>query len=126
MAKLLVIDDDEAVRVLLRTILEAVGHEILVADGGDEGMRLLESTSVDLVITDILMPEKDGLAVIRELADSHPGVKIIGLSGGGMILSAKTSLQAAEKMGVSQTLSKPFTSQQVLDVIDAALATPPS
>ncbi|MEO5378414.1 MAG: response regulator [Magnetococcus sp. DMHC-6] len=83
---------------------------------------MFQTHSVDLVITDILMPDKDGLAVIRELRGINPQVKIIGLSGGGMILSAQTSLNVARKLGVVRTMSKPFAVDRLLAMVTEVIA----
>jgi CheY-like chemotaxis protein len=83
MARILLIDDDEPVRTTLRLTLEHFGHTVIEARDGTEGLALFQHANADLVITDIVMPEKDGLEVLRELRRMHPSVKIIAISGPG-------------------------------------------
>ncbi|MBF0613253.1 MAG: response regulator [Magnetococcales bacterium] len=122
MTKILVIDDDGAIRQLLKLILENEGFQVFEAEDGVEGLRVLENEVVDLVITDVLMPEKDGLAVIKELQKTHPTMRVIALSGGGMTLSAETSLFVARRMGAFESLAKPFTKDEVLHLVNKVLA----
>ncbi|MEO5349102.1 MAG: response regulator [Magnetococcus sp. YQC-3] len=121
MTTILVIDDDPTSCHLVRAILEAEGYTLLCAGGGDEGLRLFRQHHVDVVITDILMPGTDGLAVIRELLTTTPEIKIIALSGGGMILTAETSLHVARKMGAFTSLSKPFARAELLAAVRRVL-----
>ena len=83
MARILIIDDDEQVRRYLRKILEAQGHEVVAASDGKLGIELCREEPTDLIITDIFMPEKEGLETIGELRRDYPDVKIIAISGGG-------------------------------------------
>lgn len=115
--QVLVIDDDRLIRVLLRNILENVGLQVLDASGGRLGLRLLRAAPCDLVITDLLMPDVDGVGVIRELRKEFPHVKIIALSGGGMTMSAATALEVAHKSGSVRSLVKPVFRKQLLDTI---------
>ena len=122
MIKILVIDDDPTIRYLVKTILEDVGYHVLHASGGDEGLHLLHTHSpIDMVITDILMPGTDGLAVIREVMTVSPSTKMIALSGGGMILTAETSLHIARKMGAFESLAKPFVRKDLLELVKRVL-----
>ena len=121
MTCVLVIDDDPASCYLVKTILEGAAYRVLLASGGDEGLRLFRDHTVDVVITDILMPGTDGLAVIRELLHMAPNIKIIALSGGGMILTAETSLQVARKMGAFESLAKPFVRTELLAMVKRVL-----
>ena len=81
MPRILVIDDDEPIRIALRKMLESEGHEVVEASDGARGLRLFDEQPADLVIADILMPEKEGFEVIRELLVKKPDVKIIAMSG---------------------------------------------
>lgn len=83
MTRILVIDDEPQVRAMLRQMLEREGYEVVEAEEGEEGMRRYREQPVDLVITDILMPQKEGIETIRALRRTNPGVKIIAISGGG-------------------------------------------
>lgn len=119
--RILIIDDDKAILILVRSILEPKGYEVMIAEEGEEGLMVFAEYPADLVITDILMPGMDGISFIRELRKLHPEVKIIALSGGGMTLSARTSLSVAEKMGVYGKMAKPFTPQQLLAAVKEVL-----
>ncbi|MBF0401608.1 MAG: response regulator [Magnetococcales bacterium] len=121
MTNILVIDDDSTIRFLLKAILEQAGYHVLCASGGDEGLQLFRAHTIELVITDILMPGTDGLAVIRELLASDPETKIIALSGGGMVLTAEISLHVARRMGAFESLAKPFTRDELLAMVHRIL-----
>src|SRR5258705_3245907 len=83
MALILVVDDEDRIRRLLRSALEIEGHDVLEAREGDEALRLQRTTPAELVITDIVMPDKDGFEVISALRQEAPNLKIIAMSGGG-------------------------------------------
>ena len=102
----MVIDDEEAVRELLRDVLAQEGHEVVVAPDGRSGSALYRERPCDLVITDIFMPEQEGLETIRELRREFPGVKIIAISGAAG--QGFDALYAARKLGARRTLTKPF------------------
>lgn len=125
MTNILIIDDDPSSRYLLKVILEQEGYTVFYAGGGDEGLRIFQANPIDLVITDILMPGTDGLAVIRTLINTVPETKIIALSGGGMILTAETSLHIARKMGAFESLAKPFVRTELLAMVQRILHTTP-
>jgi len=125
MARILVVDDDDQVREMLRTMLERDGHEVLDAVNGIEAIALYRMTHSDLVITNILMPEKEGLETIRELCAEFPGVKIIAMSGGGQH-GTSSYLEAARAFGAVETLPKPITRAQLRKAVDAALHQTPS
>ncbi|MBF0428720.1 MAG: response regulator [Magnetococcales bacterium] len=115
--QVLVIDDDRLIRVLLRSILENEGLQVLDASGGRLGLKILRAAPCDLVITDLLMPDLDGVGVIREVRKEFPDVKIIALSGGGMTITAGTALDVAQKSGALRSLVKPVMRQQLLMAI---------
>ncbi|MBF0097258.1 MAG: response regulator [Magnetococcales bacterium] len=124
MNHILVIDDDPATRYLIKSILEDAGYAVLLAPGGEEGLTMFRHHQIPLVITDILMPGTDGLAVIRELLAFAPQTRVIALSGGGMILTAEISLQIARKMGAFRTMAKPFTRKDLLQLVAEVLQIP--
>ena len=121
MARILIIDDDQDVRGLIRAFLEPDGHIISEAGNGEEGLRQHGQSPAEIIISDIFMPEKDGLQVIRTLAKS--GVRIIAISG-GMQFDNADFLNLARKLGAAQVLYKPFDQQQLRAAISAALAKP--
>jgi CheY-like chemotaxis protein len=122
MARILLIDDDDAVRTMLRLTLNEFGHQVTEARDGAEGLKLLRNAGTDLVITDILMPEKEGFEVMLELRATHPSLKIIAISGGGRMISAKDYLAVAKAFGASKTLAKPFSNEALLAAIGELLA----
>jgi len=120
MARILVIDDDVLVLDMLYESLTREGYDVLRASNGEEGMRLYREEPVDLIITDIVMPEKEGIETIIELRQDFPDVKIIAISGGGRI-GTKDYLQMAKIFGVQRTFTKPVARQQLLDANQALI-----
>jgi len=121
MARVLVIDDEVDVRRLLAAGLGADGHTVLEAADGDEGVAVLGRQAVDLVITDIVMPNKEGFETIIELRKTHPWLKIIAISGGG-IMSGTDTLRVARSLGAHATLHKPFRVGDLRRTVAACLA----
>jgi CheY-like chemotaxis protein len=117
MASILVIDDDAMVRSVLRTVLEAEGHAVIEAADGMEGVNLCRSHEVDLVITDILMPEADGSWTIRRLKRDFPGITVFAMSGGGQIAKSDTCLSVAQRVGASRVFEKPVPHDELLQAI---------
>jgi CheY-like chemotaxis protein len=116
MSCILVIDDDENVLTLMRRMLEPEGYDVLDAPDGRNGLRLCSCRHVDLVITDIIMPEMEGLEVIMGLRREMPDVKIIAVSGGGRIQPGDY-LELASALGADLTLTKPFTLNELRDAV---------
>ncbi len=120
MARILVIDDDQPILELLRRILEREGHDVFEATNGNEGIRIAFQEPLDLVITDIVMPEKEGLETIKELKYEFPDLRILAISGGGPF-NPDMFLEIAEKFGAMRSMTKPFTRQQLLDMVEELL-----
>jgi CheY-like chemotaxis protein len=120
-ARVLVIDDDELVREALRAVLESGGYEVLSAADGDEGIRVFEAEHTAIIITDIVMPNREGIETIGELRRIAPDAKIVAISGGGQ-RGSTDYLRAAELLGADRTLRKPFTSEEILAVTKELLA----
>jgi DNA-binding response OmpR family regulator len=116
MARILLIEDNDPVRDLLRENLELEGHTVIEARNGQEGLDLFRQAGVDLVITDILMPEKEGLAVLMELRNAHPPVNVIAISGGG-----RDYLGTGGLLGAAKVLLKPFPIAVLLAAINELL-----
>ena len=116
MARILVIDDDEQVLEMLYESLTREGYDVLRASNGEQGLRLYREEPVDLIITDLIMPEKEGIETIIELRQDFPDVKIIAISGGGRI-GTKDYLNMAKIFGVQRTFTKPVAREQLLDAI---------
>jgi DNA-binding response OmpR family regulator len=113
---ILVIDDDEAVRYAIRRVARDEGFTVALAANGDGGLALLESVSPALVITDLIMPEKEGLGTIRELRKRRPDLPVIAISGGGRLVG-RDFLDLARKLGAQETLAKPFEPEQLVDAM---------
>ena len=122
MARILVIDDEKLPRMALNRMLKAGGHEAVEAENGRQGLFTYEESPVDLVVTDILMPEMGGLETIRELRRRHPEVKIIAITGGGSP-DGRGALRAAKAFGAHAVLAKPFREQELLKLVEEALQT---
>jgi DNA-binding response OmpR family regulator len=108
MSHVLLIDDDEQFRAMLEQMLTQDGHRVTAAGDGEEGLRLALQTKPDLVITDMLMPRKDGVETIIALSRAGLTMPIIAMSGGRRSVTAEFNLNSAEMMGVKVTLPKPF------------------
>jgi len=120
MGRILIIEDDHHILIMIKRMLERYGFEIKLASNGVDGLELFKKITVDLVITDIIMPEKEGLETIREMKRMSPDLKIIAMSGGGK-LSADNYLETAKIFGASQVLQKPFTQKQLLSAVQKIL-----
>ena len=121
MAKILVVDDEPDIREILKVMLEGDGHAVTVAGDGHAATRLLDTERVDLILTDIFMPGKDGLETIMEIRRDHPAVKIIAMSGGGRT-GALGYLDDAVRLGAVGSIFKPFEEARVLRTVRDALA----
>jgi CheY-like chemotaxis protein len=121
MARILVIDDEELVRDMLRQTLERAGYDVLDAPEGEVGLRLFHAHRPDLIITDILMPGREGIETIRELRKHNPRAKILAISGGGRV-SKQDFLPIAQSFGAVKTLAKPFERHELLDAVETVLA----
>ncbi len=120
MAVVLVIEDDDHLRRLLRTVLERAGYTVEDAPNGAAGLKQFSARPADVVVTDIIMPEKEGLETIIELKRDHPEVKIIAISGGGARLDAQY-LPSAKALGADCTIEKPFEPREVIEAIGGLL-----
>ena len=119
MATILIIEDEEGVRVLLRTTLEAAGYEVMEAANGRQGLALYRHRPTDLIITDILMPELNGLDILLELTREFLHAKVIAISGVG---GEENVLDAAKLLGARRTFHKPFSMTKLLDAVRYELA----
>lgn len=124
MARILVIDDDSDVRTLMVYELRVAGHDVRGASDGAQGLTLQREAPADVVVTDIYMPEKEGIETIRDLKEEFPRVKIIAISGGGRDLGtfrAHDLRVVAGELGVIAVLQKPFETRELLRSIESAL-----
>lgn len=116
MAKILVIDDEPSILLMLKKMLEKAGHEVDLALNGREAMELFENNKPDLLITDIIMPEKEGLETILELRKKHRELKIIAISGGGRI-GPDGYLPSAKLLGANMVFQKPLIQKEFMQAV---------
>lgn len=121
--RILIIDDDALMRLALAKILLSSGYDVEQAGDGDEGLRLQRSQSFDLIITDLIMPDKEGIQIIRELRKEDSAIRIIAMSAGGRG-GATDYLKWARLMGAKQCLSKPIKREDLLGAVTSVLAAP--
>jgi CheY-like chemotaxis protein len=121
MARILIIEDNDADRESLEELLVLAQHNISSAPNGKVAMQILRERRVELVITDMLMPEMDGVETIVALRRDYPDIKIIAVSGGGVV-SSGNYLRLAKGLGAQFVLPKPFTASEILDAIQNLLA----
>jgi len=120
MQTILLIEDDSQTRKLLKRMLDSAGYNVLEAADGKEGVNLFKQEPADLVITDLVMPEQEGIETIRILKQVVSDVKIIAISGGGRI-GPENYLSMAERLGARQTLKKPIKREDLLEAVDKML-----
>ena len=107
MKRVLVIDDQESITRMLQALIKSVGHDVRVAGNGKEGLAICAQWNPDLILTDIFMPDQDGLEIIRALRKTAPHTRVIAMSGGGDIGDLDV-LRTARVMGAAAVLTKPF------------------
>jgi DNA-binding NtrC family response regulator len=116
MERILIIDDEQQIRSMLRLMLERDGYEVAEAPDGIEGIKAYRQKPADLIITDLIMPNKDGIGMIIELQKEFPDVKIIAMSGGGLN-KPEGYLKGAKKLGAACTLTKPIDREKMLRAV---------
>src|SRR5215831_11647328 len=107
MTRILLVDDDDVSRSAVQRMLERAGYTVRSTGQGSQAIGLYQAERADLVITDLIMPEKDGLEIIQELRQLDPQVRILAISGGGRV-EAEEYLSVARKFGAIEVLPKPF------------------
>lgn len=120
MAKILVVDDEELARVSLRDVLEGEGHEVIEAANGKQALAMFETGQPDLVVTDMIMPEKEGVETIVEIKRISPTTPILAISGSGRTKNMDF-LDLARQYGVQRTLPKPFSANELVEAVRALL-----
>jgi CheY-like chemotaxis protein len=125
MTRVLIIDDEEPIRSMLRLMLERDGYEVDEAPDGMEAIRIYRQNPADLIITDLIMPNQDGIGMIIALKKEFPDVKIIAMSGGGLN-KPEGYLKGAKKLGAACTLTKPIDRDEMLRAIKDVLQAPSS
>ena len=120
MAHILIIEDDDQLRSLMRQVLEQQNYEVAEAKNGNEGLIQYRLKQGELIITDLIMPDKDGLMAIQELLAEFPKAQIIAISGGPQGNAAW--LPIAKRVGAQRVLKKPFSNQQLIETVKEVLA----
>ena len=120
MTTILVVDDNSEYRSMLQSILERAGYHVIVAADGDIGLRLYRENKPDLAITDLIMPNREGLGLIMSLKKEFPDVRIIAISGGGKFDTGEF-LEIAKDLGAVCALQKPFEHEVLLDTVKKCL-----
>ncbi len=121
MSRLLIVDDEKDTRKVLGQMLRAAGYEVVEAGEVDAAMDICQSSTIDLIIADILMPGKSGLELIRDIQQLFPAMKIVAISG-GFDYGIRSSLPLADTLGVQCTLAKPFSVEDLLGAVKTTLA----
>ena len=124
MTRVLIIDDEPQIREMLKLMLERDGYEVAEAPDGMEGLKIHRQTPADLIITDLIMPNKDGIGMIIDLKKEFPRVRIIAMSGGGLN-KPDGYLKGARKLGAACTLTKPIDRAELLKAVKEVLQAPP-
>ena len=122
MAKILIIDDEDLVRLTLRQTLERLGHQVREANNGAVGVKMQAADPADLVVTDIIMPDQEGVETIIQLRQADPALKVIAMSGGGRT-GATDYLECAKKYGAEQVFAKPFKRKEFVAAVERCLGT---
>jgi CheY-like chemotaxis protein len=120
MAKILVVDDDDLSRQVIHQMVETLGHEAASVASGSEAVAACREHAFDLIVTDLLMPDQDGIELIRELRQLRPDTPILAVSGGGRI-TATDYLASARQLGAVGVLAKPFSRTDLREALERAL-----
>lgn len=122
---ILVADDEDSIRSLLQHFLGKCGHQVTVVGNAREACAAMSQRTFDLVVTDVLMPDGDGIDLITELKKVQPGARIVAMSGGGRYLEGSDYLKLAKGLGAHGAIMKPFTWEQLQAEIELAMAPRP-
>ncbi len=120
MARILLIDDDATVRYALKQVLERAGHQVDEASDGQIGIEMYSANRPDVVVTDIIMPNQEGIETIIKLKRMAPGIAIIAMSGGGRT-GNRDFLEMAEKLGAARIMPKPFRPRELVEAVQELL-----
>ena len=122
MSCILIIDDNETIREVLEAVLVDAGYDCFVAADGEDGWRKYRANAIDIVITDIYMPEKDGLETILQMRKERPDLPIIAMTGSDAASYNFNPLLVADKFGANVCLQKPFQNEILIQQIESLLA----
>lgn len=124
MTDVLILDDDEQITTLVQAMLTRAGYTVAVESSGNRALQAIGDHEFRLLITDILMPEIDGIDVIQQSRRRQPNLKIIAMSGGRRKITADFNLKSARMLGASESLEKPFTKDQLLKAVERQIGKP--
>jgi CheY-like chemotaxis protein len=116
--RILVVDDNDQLATLIQKLLGRANHFVIRASDGEEALKLYNPNTIDVVLTDLVMPKKEGLELIRELRKINPDVRIVAMSGDGSGLRSEAYLKVAGHFGASCVLRKPFSSEELLAAVE--------
>lgn len=125
MQHILIIDDDAVIQSVFSQLLESKGYSVETASEGKEGLKKMHARTPDLIITDIMMPEMDGLEVVQNIRNYHPGLPVIAISG-GMQTASMNFLPLAERFGACKVFEKPLSLVKLLEAVQELLADAPN
>ena len=114
---ILIVDDDASIQKMLRIFFENKNYKVSLASDGREATYMQSKDPADIILTDIFMPEKEGLETIREIREKHPDIVIIAMSGGAFYRAPNDYLTIAQKIGADDVICKPFELKQIYDKI---------
>jgi len=121
---ILVADDAEEIRTAIHSCLTKAGHAVACAENGEHALKMLKEMAFDLLITDVVMPNVDGLSVIMEIKKEKLPVRIIAISGGGKHFDGEYCVRTAQSLGAHSALLKPFAPQALFAEIDRVMSAP--
>lgn len=121
MAKILVVDDEEPIRTLVGKIVAKDGHEVMEAEDGVRACETYQDAEIDLIITDLVMPRKNGIEMIMQLKKSRPDIKVIAISGGAGFSGQIDLLSVAQLLGARHIIKKPFTVDEIRTAVNDML-----
>lgn len=122
MAKILIVDDEEPIRMLVSKIVTKDGHQAMEAEDGVHACEAFSDADIDLIITDLVMPRRNGIEMIMQLKKSHPQVKVIAISGGSGFSGQIDLLSVAQLLGAKHVIKKPFTVDDIREAVNDTLA----
>lgn len=118
MPKIMLVEDDEIGRFAFRSLLDTAGCDVVDVENGLDAVRILQRDDFDLVITDVFMPEMDGVQLIREIRESFPKMKVLAVSGGGGGFTAEHTTDLMSNLGADAVLQKPVTNDEFLAAVE--------
>ncbi len=117
--RILIVDDNDLVRALIRDMLGDAGYEVAEAEDGTQALRALRAAEYDIIVTDLVMPDCDGIELLRKVRRNHPKIRVIAVSGAP---SADVYLKAASALGAGEVLPKPIDQERLLAAVKGLLA----